>query len=73
MTILKSMMADYNNPVDGLLAHYENGLLSKHEVVENLYPFYPVCIKQMDDYPELLELMDLYIEKSINAYEAEHC
>ena len=61
MTILKGMMADYDNRVDGLLAHYENGLLNEHEVVEKLYHFYPNCIQLMDDYPELLELMDLYV------------
>ena len=73
MTILEGMMADYDNRVDGLLAHYENGLLNENEVVEKLYPFYPNCIQLMDDYPELFELMDLYIECQLKAYEAEHC
>lgn len=73
MSIHKAIMADYSNRVDGLLAHYENGLLNEHEVIEELYHFYPHCLQYMDDFPELIELMDQYIEMSLNAYEAEHC
>ena len=62
MSINNGIMSDFNNPVDGLLANYENGLINEHDVVTRLYKYWPDCEEQMQDFPELVELMDKYVD-----------
>lgn len=56
--------------VDIILTSYENGFINKHKAVEKLYKYYPECMEELNfQWPELVELMDLYVDTLINSIE----
>jgi hypothetical protein len=58
--------------VEITLMRYRNGSLSAHRAIEKLYEFYPECEDAIkDEAPELIELMDQYIDMLVTRAEQQ--
>lgn len=57
--------------VEITLERFRNGSLDAHRAIEKLYEFYPECEDAIrDECPELIELMDQYIDMLVTHAES---